>query len=100
MVDMNQSMYSYLKEKHSAYKINSKMISFYGRKIKNKFFFEEVDKIASFLQNKGIKKGDNVIICLGNIPNAIISFYAVNRIGAIANLLHPVIKNNKLEKII
>ena len=100
MVDMNQSMYSYLKEKHSAYKINSKMISFYGRKIKNKVFFEEVDKIASFLQNKGIKKGDNVIICLGNIPNAIISFYAVNKIGAIANLLHPLIKNNQLEKII
>lgn len=100
MVNTNQSMFSYLKEKHSCYKEDSKMISFYGRKIKQKQFFEEIDKVASFLQNKGVKKGDNVIICLGNIPNAIISFYAVNKIGAISNLLHPLVNNNQLEKII
>ena len=98
-MDFNQSMYNYMINRSSYLSDKNKMISFYGKDIDRKTFIDEVEKISSFLQHLGIEKGDNVVICLGNIPNAIISFYAVNKIGAIANLLHPLVKNETLQKI-
>ena len=60
----------------------------------HRFTFEklsqQVDKWASILQNDfNIQKGDSVLISLPNIPQTIILFYAVNKIGAICNMVHP-----------
>ena len=87
MENFDLSMYDYLIDRTSCLKDSNKMINFYGRTINRKKFILEVDRIASYLQSIGIKKGDNVVVCLGNIPNAIISFYAINKVGAIANVL-------------
>ena len=37
----------------------------------------------------GIKEGDTVTVCLPNIPQTVISLYAINAIGAIASMVHP-----------
>ena len=37
----------------------------------------------------GIRKGDKVTICMANTPQALDCFYALNRIGAIPNMIHP-----------
>ena len=37
----------------------------------------------------GIQKGDRVTICMPNCPQAVDSFYALNRIGAVSNMIHP-----------
>jgi len=37
----------------------------------------------------GVRKGDRVTICMPNCPQAVDSFYALNRIGAIGNMIHP-----------
>ena len=37
----------------------------------------------------GIEKGDRVTICMPNTPQALDCFYALNRIGAIPNMIHP-----------
>ena len=37
----------------------------------------------------GMKKGDRVIVCLPNIPQAVIAFYALSRLGAIPAPIHP-----------
>ena len=37
----------------------------------------------------GIKKDDVVTICMPNTPQGVICLYALNRIGAIANMVHP-----------
>ena len=37
----------------------------------------------------GIKEGDTVTVCLPNIPQTVISLYAINAIGAIASMIHP-----------
>lgn len=34
-------------------------------------------------------KGDRVIICAPNMPQCIAAIYAVNKIGAVASMLHP-----------
>ena len=99
MDNFDLSMYDYLIDRTSCLKDTSKMISFYGKTINRKTFIFEVERIASYLQSIGIKKGDNVVVCLGNIPNAIISFYAINKVGAIANVLHPLVKDETLRQI-
>lgn len=50
---------------------------------------EMVDYCAAALVANGVKKGDRVIICAPNMPQCIAAIYAVNKIGAIASMLHP-----------
>lgn len=60
-----------------------------------------VDRTADILQNRlGIKPGDIVLVALPNIPEVIILFYALNKIGAIANLVHPLTPYNQVKSII
>ena len=37
----------------------------------------------------GIQEGDKVTLCMPNCPQIVLCFYALNRIGAIATLIHP-----------
>jgi len=41
------------------------------------------------LQELGVKKNDIVTIALPSIPETLYLVYALNRIGAIANMIHP-----------
>lgn len=59
-----------------------------------------VNIVATALSARGIKPGDTATICLPNTPHAVIAFYAINRIGAIANMLHPLTPSDELEGII
>lgn len=71
---------------------NKVALSYYGKIIKAKQFLTEVDKWASIFLNKfKLKSGDVVTMNLPNIPNAVILFYALNKIGVIVSLLHPLL---------
>lgn len=50
---------------------------------------EMVDLCAAALAANGVMKGDRVLICAPNMPQCITAIYAVNKIGAIASMLHP-----------
>lgn len=50
---------------------------------------EMVNLCAAALKANGVEKGDRVIICAPNMPQCITAIYAVNKIGAIAAMLHP-----------
>jgi long-chain acyl-CoA synthetase len=63
--------------------------SFLGTKISFKTMLSLVDQSASALQSIGLQKGDIATICLPNMPQAVVAFYALNRIGVIANMAHP-----------
>ena len=62
---------------------------FMGKQTKYSAFLSRVDAAARGLYNMGIRKGDRVTICMPNTPQAIDCFYGLNRIGAIANMIHP-----------
>ncbi len=64
-----------------------------------KRLFSDVEKISSFLASKGIKKGDVVTAFLPTCGHAFIAFYAVTKIGAIANFIHPLTPAAQLEEI-
>ena len=62
---------------------------YFSKKVKYKKFIKQIDRVALSLKKLNVKKGDVITICMPNIPEALISFYALNKLGAIANMLHP-----------
>ena len=52
-------------------------------------FMARIDRTARALAALGIGKGDRVTICMPNSPQALDTFYALNRIGAVSNMIHP-----------
>ena len=82
------SMYKQVKDSASKYP-NSKAIEYEGASINYSQLIKKIDKAALSFKTLGVKKGDIVTICLPNVPEALISLYALNKLGAIGNMLHP-----------
>ena len=70
---------------------------YYGKKVTFREFITKIKRTASALTNLGVKEGDRVTICMPNTPVAIITFYAVNMIGATASMIHPLSSANEIE---
>lgn len=82
------SLYKIIKER-ALINPNNVAIDYFGKKITYKNFIKEIDKAARSFRCYGIRPGDVVTICMPNMPEGVISFYALNKIGAIANMIHP-----------
>ncbi len=59
---------------------------------------EYILSFAQYLYENDIRSGDVVTICLPTSMQSIISFYAVNSLGAIANFLHPLLNDDRLRE--
>lgn len=82
------SIYEYFKlaaEKFAAYYA----YEFQGKKTTYSQFLYDVDYVALALDKLGITRGDKVTIAMPNCPQGITFLYALNKIGAIANMIHP-----------
>ncbi len=64
-------------------------VTFEGTHITFSELLYEVDAFAEALGDCNIGAGTVVTVCLPNIPQAVISVYAINKLGAIANMVHP-----------
>ena len=62
---------------------------FYGRKTTYRQFIRRIERAARAFAASGIRPGDAVTVCMPNTPQALDCFYALNRIGAVANMVHP-----------
>ncbi len=62
---------------------------FMGKETSYARFMSRIDRTARALIALGIGKGDRVTICMPNTPQALDTFYALNRIGAVSNMIHP-----------
>ncbi len=82
------SMYTLLNEAARKYPGNI-AYSFMGKETTYAEFMKRIDAAAKGLTAMGIQKGDRVTICMANTPQALDCFYALNRIGAIPNMIHP-----------
>ena len=82
------SMYGMLKISTESHP-EAPAIDYFSNKISYKTLLERVIE-ASYSYNKlGVKKGDIVTIIMPNTPEALVSIYALNRIGAVCNIVHP-----------
>ena len=62
---------------------------FYGRKTSYDSFIKRIERAARAFIAMGIKNGDVVTVCMPNVPQTLDCFYALDRIGAVANMIHP-----------
>ena len=84
----DKTMYQLLSETARQHPNNTAYI-FQGKKTTFAQFMSRIDSAARGLTAMGIGKDDKVTICMPNCPQALDCFYALNRIGAIANMIHP-----------
>ena len=98
---MNEkTMYQRLKEM-ALEKPHYAAVYYQGKKISYKKFLKMVDDMANILQYRlGIEENDIVLVAQPNIPDVLTLIYAINKIGAIVNLVHPFIPFNQVKKII
>ena len=93
------SIYDYM-IKNNKNHLNDIAINYFDKKITYKEFNSMIEKCSrSFLKNN-IKEGDIVTICMPNTPEAILAFYALNKIGAVANMIHPLSGQNEIKDFI
>ena len=72
-------------------------IEYMGKNINYKQFLQLIDRCARSFLEIGIKEGDVVTICMPNTPETLISFYAINKIGAIADMIHPLSSEEEIK---
>lgn len=84
----NMSIYEYLRDCNTNH-LDLIALNYFNKKMTYRTFLNEINICAKALKSQGIREGDVVTICMPNTPEAVIAFYAVNEIGAIANMLHP-----------
>lgn len=92
----NINIYEYLSN-HAIRYMENTAVEYFGTKISYRQFLTEVDRCARAFRSIGVRKGDVVSIISGNIPEALISFYALNKIGAVSNMMHPLLSENEIK---
>lgn len=84
----NLTMYQLLRRNAKQYPGSTAYV-FMGKQTSYAAFLDRIEAAAKGLTKLGIGKGDRVTICMPNSPQALDCFYALNRIGAIPSMIHP-----------
>ena len=87
-----KNMYNFMRE-YNIRHLDDDLILYFNRRIKVREVFEKIDELERSFRKMGVKKGDKVSICSVTVPETIFTIYALNKIGAVCNLLDP--RNNK-----
>ncbi len=85
---MNLTCYDYLKVCAKKTGDFNAVVAF-GSKTKLSKIISDIDALAAYFNSLGIKQGDAVTIFLPNVVHAFTTFYSLNKIGVIANIVHP-----------
>ena len=64
-------------------------LEYFGRKTTYADFFKKVDETEKAFRTMGIQAGDTVSFCVPTLPETFYAFYALNKIGAVANMIDP-----------
>ena len=64
-------------------------LNYFGNRLSYNELFYNINICAKSLREFGVRNGDVVTICCPNMPEAIYAFYACNKIGAVADMVHP-----------
>ena len=76
---------------------NNIAFDFMGRSTTYRKMVQEIEKCAKSLKTLGVRPGDKITIAMPNCPQAIYMFYAVNLVGGIANMIHPLSAEKEIE---
>ncbi len=76
---------------------NAVAFDFMGKSTTYRSLVREIENCAKALKTIGVREGDKVTIAMPNCPQAIYMFYAVNLVGGIANMIHPLSAEKEIE---
>lgn len=76
---------------------NNTAIEYSNNQITYKQLIKRINKCAKALKYYGVNKGDKVTICMPNTPEEVTMFYAINMVGAVANMIHPLSSEKEIE---
>lgn len=93
------TMYNYVKNANNE-NLDDIAIIYFDKKISFRKFFNMVDLCAASFYKNGVKEGDIVTLCMPYTPEVIVSVYALNKIGAVASMVHPLSSENQIKEYI
>lgn len=73
---------------------------FEGRRTTYGEFIKGTDHLAACLYSLGVAKGENVFICMPNLPQTVMMFYATIKCGAVATMIHPLSSRNEIKDLL
>ena len=95
----DENIYQFLMRKIEKYNYYDKTaITYFSTHISYREFVKKIDETAEKFLSLGVRKYDIVTILSANIPEALYSFYALSKIGAVANMLHPLLSENEIKQ--
>ena len=89
------SVYDYIYNNNKNH-LDQIALEYYGNKITFKEMFKKVDECAKALKKAGIKKGDNVSMCIPGVLETTYMTLALSKIGACGNMLSPAFSKEQL----
>jgi len=95
--EMTMYQYAYNKNKEH---MSSVCFEYFNKKIRFEYFFDSIKTVAANLVKMGISKGDIVTIMSMHTPETLITIYALNYIGAIANMVYMTISEKEVVEVI
>ena len=73
---------------------------YYGNKLTWNQLYVDTGRLAQFLKNQGVGKGDRIALFMQNCPQYLIGHYAIQMLGATVVPLNPMYKEAELEYLI
>ena len=93
------SVYTWL-ERSASHHPASVALEFEGRRYTYAQLMDHIDAAAKALIALGVHKGQCISIVMPNTPQAVFLLYAANRIGAIANMIHPLLSADEIQRFV
>ena len=90
------SMYDAVEAVAKAYS-NNVAFDFMGKSTTYRQLIQEIQRCARALKTIGVRENDCVTIAMPNCPQATYMFYAVNLVGGICNMIHPLSAEKEIE---
>ena len=82
------SMYDYLYESNKDH-LDGIALNYFDREISYRELFAQIQQTAQAYASQGVSENDVVIICSATLPEIVYSFYAMDLLGAIPNMVDP-----------
>lgn len=75
-------------------------VEYFENKITYRELLENADIVADSLVKDGVKKGDRVTVSMPYLPETIYTIYALNKIGAVVNMVDPRINSELVTRYV
>ena len=93
------TMYEYIFDRNQD-NLDRAAMNYYGSNMTYREMFSQISIMAGTLEHYGVKKGDVVTVCMVNAPETVCLMFALNKIGAVANMVYGASTPEELKKYI